>query len=247
MSAVASALYRCVENHASRFQRGFPISVGGDATWVVRAGHELVLRAPRAKLTVHEMRPKHIDALAPVCAALLGGDQLTTIEFDEPAFLRLAKAGILSAFSHARLLFSLGEQGVAALVEHGASLHSLALGHLADPTPLFASKLALGNLSMGCDRLTSALRTYSLPADMLVAHIEDFDDGDVDLLLAAPSAQQLTWLGLSRTSDDPTRLTAAGVLRLVHGLERLRTLNLGGTWGLDRDTATEISTLMASR
>lgn len=239
-------VYSCVENHPSRFHRGFPIRVGGDARWIVRAGRELVLRAPRAELSVHDLLPRHIEALAPVSAEL-NGDQLTTIEFDEPAFLRLAEAGILSRFRQARLLFSFGAPGVAALVRQGASLRNLALGHVADPTRLFESQLPLDYLSLASDRLSSALARYALTASTLVASLEDFDDDDVDRLLAAPSAQHLDWLGLSRSSDAPPRLTGRGALRLAQGLGRLRVLNLGGTWGLDRETAAEIAAVLASR
>ena len=236
-------LDRCMPKTAGLYHRGLPAIVAGDARDLARVVPEVLLKAPRATLSVMEMAPKHIEPLMPLLNGF-SGDQLLTRDFDEEAVVRLCEAGGLLRFRHAKLLCALSGRAFAAMAKQAKALRSLALGMATDLGTLFASGLELDSLHVVTDRLTDALASYDLPLSTLVATVDDFDDGDVDRLLARPSAKNLWWLGLARRTDAPTGLSSAGAVRLVRGLPNLHTLNLGGVFGLSAEAAEEIRALL---
>jgi hypothetical protein len=236
-------LAKLVPRYVWAYRRGLPSHIQGSASALVHAAPDIARKAPRARLDVWAMTPRHIAPLAPLLARH-PGRQLLTEDFTEPAVVRLCEAGGLADVEHAKLSCALGDRGLSALAAHAHGLHSLAMGHADDLRPLLASRLPLSTLHAATHRLGAALADYAVPLSTLVIALDDFDDDDVDRLLARPSAQKLSWLGLSRRSDAPTGLSAAGAVRLARGLRNLRVLNLGGTWGLTREAATEIQAML---
>jgi hypothetical protein len=237
-------LSRCAPDTARLYRRGLPAHIAGDARDLVRVVPDALLKAPRATLSVMEMAPNQMNTLLPLLTGL-PGDQLLTRDFDEDAVVALGNAGGLARFTHAKLLCPLSRRAFEMMAQHARNLDSLAIGMATDLGTLLSSGLALRKLHFVTDRLTDALASYDLPLDTLVAAIDDFDDADIDRLLARPSSKHLWWLGLSRRNDAPTGLTSAGAVRLVRGLPSLRTLNLGGTFALSADAAAEIEGLLS--
>lgn len=226
------------------FERGLPKYGAAIAGQLVKVVDEVALRTPGATMHLTDLKPKHIAALAPHFTAWSGGD-MNTEGFDDAATVAFCTSGLIDSFQSVRLDASLGPSGSAALAQRSASLYSLMLGKVEHLAPLFAASAPkLSRLTVMTSRATEALRGYALPLSSLQLTVEDFDDGDVDLLLAAPSAQKLDNLFLGRSSDAPTKLTSAGAVRLVRGLSLLRDFSVGGTFGLTPAAAEEIRALL---
>lgn len=222
------------------FERGLPKYGAAIAQQLVKTVDEVALRTPGATMHLTDLKPKHIAALAPHFTAWSGGDMCTE-GFDDAATEAFCSSGLIDSFWSVRLDAALGASGAQALARRSASLHSLMLGKVEDLSPLFAAAAPkLSRLTVMTSRATAALRGYALKLDSLSLTAEDFDDGDVDLLLAAPAAQQLERLYLGRSTDAPTKLTSAGAVRLIRGLSRLQDFSVGGTFGLTPAAAEEI-------